>query len=642
MMANEVVENKAKKLKDTVKEAASSFDTKKIEETANKAATDLQNSIETKAGSIAGQIEGGVKQITQKFDAFQDKLNNTTVEGLIDDGVQSLENMATDFVNDQISNLASKLGLGAKVEIQFTEPDSSGMIYPIASSLEEEGGVSGTVAAILQLITGLGVGPGSLQQIVTDASAEGLLKAGKDLVEGKIGAFTSEGISNLAGEAINSVVNEFETTVKDAITTGTIGSINATIEAVSGVGIDGLGNQTVTRTSITGSMADALTEVNSAIDKIKTNPLKDLKEIVTTAKEVKQNLEGAKSDLENLTGKNGAEVLSSVQSSSRSRSQYNRITDEKRTLVRTRIAKNSGLGIIQALSSEVLTDVVQRVRDFCKPTVISFDRAQNIVTLSQGDSRDFNNAVKDLESITGKSYNIIKTFLNGIDTTITNATLQPPSETVFSEPYVIGSYEKNWENGLGDPIFPYISSTEELQAELTKVTREVTEVVVHWTETATNKNIGSEEINKYHLELGLDGIGYHYIIRRDGSLQKGRPLNIEGQHADVNGHNSRSIGIAFVGGINVPSGTPNIDDFVSVQSLTRSQLNTFDHFCRAFFSIFQGGQMLGHNDIDSFEEDPGFDVREYVRFKFGKESLFDDPENQSPFTKEQIIKGGVE
>lgn len=117
---------------------------------------------------------------------------------MIDDGVQSLENMATDFVNDQISNLASKLGLGAKVEIQFTEPDSSGMIYPIASSLEEEGGVSGTVTTILQLITGLGVGPGSLQQIVTDASAEGLLKAGKDLVEGKIGAFTSEGISNLA------------------------------------------------------------------------------------------------------------------------------------------------------------------------------------------------------------------------------------------------------------------------------------------------------------------------------------------------------------------------------------------------------------------------------------------------------------
>lgn len=634
-----MAENKAKTLKDTVKEAATSFDTKRIEETANKAATDLQNSIETKAGSIAGQVEGGVKQITQKFDAFQDKLNNTTVEGLIDDGVQSLENMATDFVDDQIANFASKLGLGAKVEITFSEPDSDGVVHPIASSLEEDGGVSGTVAAVLQLITGLGVGAGSLQQIVTDASAEGLIKSGKDLVEGKIGAFTSSSISELASTAINSVVDEFETTVKDAISDGTIGSLNSAVESITSIDSDGLGNFTYNRTAVPSSMADALTEVNTGINKIKTNPLQDLQDKVTKAKEVKQNLQGAKSDLENLTGKNGETVLSSIQSSAASRSSYNRITDEKRTLVRTKIAKNSGVGIIQALSTEVLTDVIQRVRDFCKPIIISFDRAQNIVTLSQGDSRDFNNAVKDLENITGKSYNVIKTFLNTIDTTITNATLQPPSETVFSEPYVIGSYEKSWNKGLGNPIFPYISSTEELQAELSKISRDVTEVVVHWTETPTNKNIGSEEINKYHLEQGLDGIGYHYVIRRDGSLQKGRPLNLEGQHADTNNHNSRSIAIVFVGGINVPSGTPNIDDFISVQSLTRSQLNTFDHFCRAFFSIYQGGQMLGHNDIDALEQDPGFDVRSYVLNKFGKESLFDDPENQPPFTVEQITKG---
>jgi N-acetylmuramoyl-L-alanine amidase len=241
-----------------------------------------------------------------------------------------------------------------------------------------------------------------------------------------------------------------------------------------------------------------------------------------------------------------------------------------------------------------------------------------------------------LSDKTGKSYQVIRSFLKTIDTTITSATQPVPSDFVFEEPYVIGSFEKQWQNGQSAPKFPYISSVEELEAELKNVTREVTEVVVHWTETPTNKNIGSEELNAIHLESGLKGIGYHYVIRRDGSIQRGRPVNIQGNHAPVNDHDKLSIGIVFVGGINVSSGTPNLENFVSVQSLTRSQFNSFDHFCRAFYNRFSGGQIIGHNDIDTNEEDPGFNVREYVFANFGKESKFTNPLKQSPFTIDEI------
>ena len=169
------------------------------------------------------------------------------------------------------------------------------------------------------------------------------------------------------------------------------------------------------------------------------------------------------------------------------------------------------------------------------------------------------------------------------------------------------------------------------------VDREVTEVVVHWTETHTNKNIGSEEINRYHVGLGIDGIGYHYVIRRDGSLQRGRPVNIKGQHAPINNHDVRSISIAFVGGYNIPTGTPNPEQFLSAQSLTRSQFNTFDHFCRAFYNVFPGGQIVGHNDIDTDEIDPGFDVIDYVHSNFGKKSKFTDPASQGPLTINEIL-----
>ena len=92
-----------------------------------------------------------------------------------------------------------------------------------------------------------------------------------------------------------------------------------------------------------------------------------------------------------------------------------------------------------------------------------------------------------------------------------------------------------------------------------------------------------------------------------------------------------------MGGLNIPSGTPNIEDFVSVQSLTRSQFNTFDHFCRSFYSVWPGGQALGHNDIDQSQIDPGFDVRDYVLANFGKKSKFTTLPNQKPFSTLEIV-----
>jgi N-acetylmuramoyl-L-alanine amidase len=635
------VQTKANSLKSTVANAANSFDTSTITSSAATAVKDLSNSIETKVGSVAGQIEGGVKSLTQKFDKFQGELNNLTTEGLLDDGLESLENMATDFVGSQLSGLASKLGLGANVAVVFSEPDSNGMVYPIESTLDEEGGISGTVASVIQLITGLGAGSldeltGSLQQVVAEASPEGILAAGKDLVEGKIGAFTAESISSLAKDAIESVTDEIETFVTDAISNGVIGSLNNAVQQITSIDSDGFGELVFTKTLLTGVMPDATNELNLALTKVKTSPLTDLGNVITKNKEVKQNLDNAADDFTNQTGKIGAEVLASAQQSSSSRARYNKITEEKRTLVRTRIANDGETGIVQSLSFETFTDIRKRIIAFCKPDFIASKTISRVVNLSQGDARDFNDAVKILEGITNKSYNVIKSFLKTIDSTITSATLEPPRANVFDDPYVIGSFEAQWKKGAGDPVFPYVSSTEELLAELRNIKRDVTEFVVHWTETPTNKNIGSEEINKIHTELGFEGIGYHYVIRRDGSLQRGRPINLEGEHADVNEHDKRSIGIVFVGGINVPSGTPNIQDFVSVQSLTRSQINTFDHFCRSFFSVFPGGQALGHNDLDKNQNDPGFDVKAYARSNFNKISAYTDTFTQKPFTVEEI------
>jgi hypothetical protein len=620
-------------LKTTVSSAAQSVDTTQINASALEAQSSLKASIETSLGSIAGDIEGGIQGITQKFDKFQNKISNLTTEGLVTDAAQSLENMATDIVTEAAQQFLSKFG--ATVNVTFSEPDSNGIVYPISASLAPEGGISGTIAAVLQLITGLGVGTGSLQKVLVEATPEGLLSAGKNILTGKLGAFDgAELINSLAEEAITSVTDKLESEITGSL--ATYDALNTVVATLTSADTDGAGNLVVTKgtTSTTGS--SATTEFTSAINNIKNVGMTDLRSVVTDAKNIKQTVENASSDLENLSGgKNPTEVLDAVETSATKRQTYSTKGDNYRSLVKTRVAKNSETGIVQGINTEVLTDVKKRIKDFAPK--LSAQQVNQVIALSQGDAKSFSDATRLLVTETGKSSDEVKSFLKTIDTTIYNSTRPDKDFNVFGEPYVIGSFDKAWKKGQNNPVFPYISSVEELQAEFRNINRQITEMVVHWTETQTNKNLSSEDINKYHLEIGLDGIGYHYVIQRDGSLQRGRPINIEGQHAPVNNHDQRSIGVVFVGGINAPTGTPNYENFFSAQSLTRSQVNTFDHLCRTFYNVFPGGQIVGHTDIDDDEIDPGFSVIDYARSTFGKISKFKDPLSQEPFTVDEIL-----
>ena len=68
------------------------------------------------------------------------------------------------------------------------------------------------------------------------------------------------------------------------------------------------------------------------------------------------------------------------------------------------------------------------------------------------------------------------------------------------------------------------------------------EVILHHAE-ASSATVW--DINAWHLSNGWVGIGYHYYIRKDGSIYRGRPERAGGAHAT--GHNDRSIGICCEG-----------------------------------------------------------------------------------------------
>lgn len=169
--------------------------------------------------------------------------------------------------------------------------------------------------------------------------------------------------------------------------------------------------------------------------------------------------------------------------------------------------------------------------------------------------------------------------------------------------------------------FTYVSSIEELELEISSrlvvsAARDVSSVVIHATETFTNKNIGAEEIDAIQKKLGEDEVGYHYVIRRDGRLQRGRPVEKEGSHCPTGNYDKTSIGIVMVGGINRASTEQSFE--TSSASFTRAQYNTLEQFLQVFYNNFSGGEVFGHSDIETDELDPYFDVSEYILSLFGK------------------------
>ena len=74
-------------------------------------------------------------------------------------------------------------------------------------------------------------------------------------------------------------------------------------------------------------------------------------------------------------------------------------------------------------------------------------------------------------------------------------------------------------------------------------TRKLTErIILHH---ADAKSCSAEDIHRWHLSNGWSGAGYHFLVRKDGTIYRLRPEEKVGAHAY--GSNYNSIGICFEG-----------------------------------------------------------------------------------------------
>ena len=127
-------------------------------------------------------------------------------------------------------------------------------------------------------------------------------------------------------------------------------------------------------------------------------------------------------------------------------------------------------------------------------------------------------------------------------------------------------------------------------------------IVIHCAATKPSMDIGYDEIRKWHVEdNGWDDVGYHYIIKRDGTLQTGRDESMVGSHArQVNG---TSLGICLVGGVNDNNDWEN--------NFNDEQFETLKTIVLKLKDKYQIEKIIGHYEVDDVKKCPSFDVTEW-------------------------------
>lgn len=145
--------------------------------------------------------------------------------------------------------------------------------------------------------------------------------------------------------------------------------------------------------------------------------------------------------------------------------------------------------------------------------------------------------------------------------------------------------------------FPMIIGEEEIPNERALLTQEdgpmmassasVKYIVIHCSATRSTRDYTAEQLLRDHKTRGFRTVGYHFYIRRDGSVTQHRKLLEVGAHCRP--WNRCSIGICYEGGLDA-DGHP-------ADTRTPEQTEQFILLLMRIVKIFPGVRIRGHRDM---------------------------------------------
>ena len=115
-------------------------------------------------------------------------------------------------------------------------------------------------------------------------------------------------------------------------------------------------------------------------------------------------------------------------------------------------------------------------------------------------------------------------------------------------------------------------------------------IVIHHTGFPNvDKDSTVADIHKFHQEVnGWAGVGYHYLIRKDGMIEQGRRPDMIGAHAYQ--HNKNSVGVCLAGNFDIAE--PTKAQMNSVKELVK-------WLCRKYnLNSMKDGVIVGHRDLN--------------------------------------------
>jgi len=131
--------------------------------------------------------------------------------------------------------------------------------------------------------------------------------------------------------------------------------------------------------------------------------------------------------------------------------------------------------------------------------------------------------------------------------------------------------------------------------------RKIKYIIIHCSAVKPTQTSSAAQIDAWHKARGYRCIGYHYVIRRDGTIERGRPDAAIGAHC--NGYNAESIGVCYEGGLNL-LGKP-------ADTRTEAQKSSMLELLRELKRKYPEAVIRGHNDFSN-KACPCFDVgKEY-------------------------------
>lgn len=147
----------------------------------------------------------------------------------------------------------------------------------------------------------------------------------------------------------------------------------------------------------------------------------------------------------------------------------------------------------------------------------------------------------------------------------------------------------------------------------------VSEIIIHCADTPNGRSFSAKDIDDWHRERGwlrtnktlnphLTSIGYHFVIKTDGTIETGRSEDEIGAHALM--YNDRALGICLIGR----------DKF------TQKQWDSLQRLVTDLRSKYNGPTVYGHRSVAPHKTCPGFDVTTWmVDMTPSPEHVFEQP-----------------